>query len=624
MWYTIRELMLSNLKRILFGAPLPTHRIEHERLNVPAGLAIFAADALSSTAYATEEILLALVASAYAVHSGLISVWVAVAIVLLIAVVVTSYRQVIKEYPTGGGAYTIAKENLGKTSSHIAAAALLVDYILTVAVSVSAGVAAFVSTGLVSSAFKTELCLFFTIIIIFVNLRGLKESGRAFAVPAYLFIVLMLTMIGVGIWKLVMMPTGIILPTPQATGTAGSGFGTVAFILVFLKAFSHGCAGLTGIEAVSNGVKSFAEPSSHRANITMTIMGTLLSTIFLGVTYLAFTFNIMPLADETVVSQVARIVFGDHTFLYYLVQFSTMVLLILAANTAFAGFPNVTNLLAHDGYMPRQLMNIGDRLVFNNSIIGLGVLSMLLIFLYSGDTHSLVPLYAVGVFICFTVSQLGMVKHHLKHRRPGWQFGLGINSFGAAVTAAVTVVIAVEKFTEGAWIVFIAIPLIIVMFHSIKRHYLSVAKQLMVVGSGKYSASKLTHTVLVLVSSLNKVTFPALEYAESLSTHVEAIHVSLDPKATEKLKSAWNDWECGVRLTILESPYRSINRPVFDYIDEVNSRPNHGMITIIIPEFVTKKWWHNLLHNQSAIMIKALLRFRRGTVVTTVRYYLEE
>ena len=313
----IKDLLLQ-IEQAIIALDIPQ---KHERLDIPAGVAIFAADALSSTAYATEEILLALVASSFIIYSGVISVWVAVAIVILIAIVVMSYRQVIKDYPTGGGTYTIAKENLGKNSSHIAAAALLVDYILTVAVSLSAGTAAIISTGLVSFEYKTELCLLFALIIMFLNLRGLRESGRAFAVPAYLFVVMMLLMVGVGIFKLIMIPETIFLPLPSAVAPSGSGFGTIAFVLVFLKAFSHGCAGLTGIEAVSNGVNSFAEPAAKKANITMTIMGVLLAGLFLGITYLAFAFNITPLTDETVLSQVARIVFGNGTFLYYLLHF---------------------------------------------------------------------------------------------------------------------------------------------------------------------------------------------------------------------------------------------------------------------------------------------------------------
>lgn len=616
--------MYRKLKRLLIGAPIASHHAQHEKLNVPLGLAVFASDALSSTAYATDEILLALAGTAYAAHMGVVSLPVAITIVALIAIVVISYREIIKAYPEGGGAYIVARENLGLNASHIAAAALLIDYVLTVAVSISAGVAALTSTGLFPHEHSTALCIAFTMVIMLVNLRGVKESGVVIAFPAYGFILSMLALVGFGLWKMI---TGQAVVSPgqafSEIGHEAGSFTSLAFILVFLKAFSHGCAGLTGIEAVSNGVKAFKEPSDERANMTMGLMGLLLAGIFLGVTIVAFGFNIMPKEGETIVSQVARNVFGSGTFMYLTVQFSTMIVLILAANTAFAGFPAISSMLADDGFLPRQLMNIGDRLVFNNGIVVLAFLSMLLIILFHGDTHSLIPLYAVGVFVSFTLAQSGMVLHHRRVKDPDWKRGSMINAFGAFVTGSVTLVIAFEKFREGAWIILVAIPLLIWLFRAIRDHYTDVSRQLALPETG-YCPIAIEHTVLVLVSSLHRGTIPAMEYAKTISNKVEAVHIELNPEATRRLRAAWDEWGCGIPLTILKSPYRSITEPLLEYIDEVEDRHEHDLVTIIVPEFVTKQWWHNLLHNQTAVVLKAMLRFRPGKVVTTVRYHLEE
>lgn len=611
--------MYKKLKRLVIGAPIASHQAEHQKLNVTLGLAVFAADALSSTAYATDEILIALAGSSFAAYAGIISLPVALAIAGLIILVVISYRQIIKAYPEGGGAYIVAKDNLGILPSQIAAAALLIDYVLTVAVSVSSGVAQLTSTGLLPVEHTVTLCVAFTVFIMLVNLRGVKESGIAFALPAYIFLFSMASLIGAGLLKL--YGGHGIAPPIMHTETSFS-WADIGFLFVFLKAFSHGCAGLTGIEAVSNGVKAFKEPRPNRANVTMTLMGLLLGAIFLGLTFLAFGFHIMPKADETILSQVSTAVFGK-SFWYYLVQFSTTVLLILAANTAYADFPRVSSFLAADGFLPRQLMSLGDRLVFNNGIAVLCLLAIFLIVGFHGSTNALIPLYAVGVFVCFTSSQVGMVVHHRRKKEPGWQAGIAINGFGAIVTAIVTVILAVEKFTEGAWIVLLIIPTLILIFNAIKRHYLKVGEQLALPDSG-YCPIAIEHTVLVLVSSLHRGTIPALEYAKTISDRVEALHVELNPEATARLKKVWQEWGCGIPLTILKSPYRSLIEPVLEYLDEVEDRYEHDLVTIIVPEFVTKKWWHNLLHNQTSIMLKAMLRFRPGKVVTTVRYHLEE
>jgi hypothetical protein len=401
-----------------------------------------------------------------------------------------------------------------------------------------------------------------------------------------------------------------------------------ALLLIFFRAFSHGCAALTGIEAISNGTKAFKDPIIRNANRTLVIMGCLLATIFIGVTLLAHGFHIMPPPDEseTVISMVARVVFGSGTPFYFFVQFTTMVILILAANTSFSGFPRLANILADDGYLPRQLMTLGDRLVFSNGIIILGLVSSLLIIGFGASTHQLMPLYAVGVFLCFTLAQAGMVMHHLHFKQSHWQSGLVINGLGALATAFVTVLLAVEKFREGAWIVLVIIPILVLMFRTIRNHYRSVGRQLALTEVEPLHPRPLKHTVLVLVSSLNRGTLPALEYARSLSEHVEAVHVELRPEFTQRLKDNWTilTADVPIPLVVLPSPYRSVIEPILSYIDEVEARDEDDWVTVIVPEFVTKKFWHNILHNQTAFLIKAVLRFRRGKVVTTVRYYLDE
>ncbi len=618
--------LLELVRNIIIGKPLPSKLAGDEKLGVVLGLAVFAVDALSSTAYATDEIFLALAVGAYASYTNLLSFPIAIAIASLIGVVVISYIQIIKVYQNEGGAYIVAKENLGRSMSLIAGAALLIDYLLTVVVSISAGVAALTSTGLIKHHYTVIFCVIFTIIITLVNLRGLRESGLVFAFPAYLFIVSMFILFAYGfgefftttnISDLVSAKNEAFFSNPEFS------LANLGFVAIMLRAFSHGCAGLTGIEAVANGVNAFKGNAVKKATTVMMIMGILLATIFLGITLLASIYNVTPNPHETIMSQVATRVFGDGTFLYYLIQFTTMILLILAANTAFAGFPRMANLLAIDGYLPRQLMNIGDRLVFNNGIIFLGVMSIFLLWIYKGDTHLLIPLYAVGVFICFTISQFGMVVHHLNSKsKTAWR-GVLINGFGGTVTLIVTLVIAVQKFYSGAWIVLFLIPLLVLLFSKINAHYKSIVKQLQLTDDFHITIPS-KHKVLVLVSNLGKVTLSSLAYAKSMSGDAEAIHVELNPQATAKLQAEWSKHEDKVPLKILPSPYRSITGPLLKYIDELNEMPEPHWITIIVPEFVTKKLWHNFLHNQTAILLKALLRFRKNTIVSTCRFHLED
>ncbi len=616
----------GKIKRLFLGTPLSSQREKHERLPIPIALAVFASDALSSTAYATEEILIALVATSYALQANMLSLPIAIAIALLMAIVVLSYRQVIHAFPQGGGTYEVSKERLGILAAQVAGSALLIDYVLTVAVSVSAGVAALTSSNLpfLNYEHRVPVALILIVLITLINLRGVRESGKALAFPAYFFMASMALLMGTGLFLIV---TGQVPEAPAEALTlppndAGN-IWNMALMLVVLKAFSHGCAALTGIEAISDGVKVFKEPAHVNANKTLVIMGCVLGTIFIGMTFLAFSFHIQPQAHKTVISLVASQVFGGHSVLFFMFQGATTIILILAANTSFSGFPQLANILAHDGFLPRQLKNLGDRLVFSNGILILGLFSMLLVWMYHANTHALIPLYAVGVFLSFTLAQAGMVIYHQQERQKNWKSGLVINLFGALTTGVVTVILAVEKFTEGAWIVLLAIPIIIVIFRTIKGHYDSIAKQL-VLPDGEYKPVAIAHTALVLVSSLHRGTIPALEYAKTLSDKVEAVHIELHPVSTDRLRQAWNQWGCGVPLTILKSPYRSISGPLLDYIDEVEARYEHNLVTVIVPEFVPKRWWHNLLHNQTSLVIRALLRFKKGKVVTTVRYHLEE
>jgi amino acid transporter len=631
--------MLGKLKRLLIGDPIPTSGESHHRLPIPVGMAVFASDALSSTAYATEEILIALTGSVFAVQAGLLSLPVALAIALLLAIVVISYRQVIEAYPNGGGTYRVSKARLGTSAGLVAGAALLIDYVLTAAVSVSAGISAVMSTGLITQQLRVPLAIGAIFLIMLVNLRGVKETGKAFILPTYIFIISIFWMIGQGLYQCLFLgqAPGVFYDFTQLSthglaalmpsGTAGAGLtdNTMALtmVLVLLKAFSHGCAALTGIEAVSDGAKAFKEPTAKNANRTLLLLGVLLTAMFLGVSFLAYAFHITPLAHETVVSQIAHRVFGNGNVMYFIVQFATLTILTLGANTSFSDFPRLSSFLAQDGFLPRQLINQGDRLVFSNGIIILSMLSMLLIFIYHGDPHDMIPLYSVGVFIAFTLSQSSMVVYHWQERQTGWQKKLVINGLGALATGLVMLLLAIEKFTEGAWIVLVALVLVVIFFRTISNHYKSVGKQLALPVTG-YCPIPIEHTVLVLVSSLNRGTIPALEYAKTISDKVEAVHVELKPEATERLRKAWAEWGCGTQLTVLPSPYRSLSEPLIKYIDEVEARYEHDLVTIIVPEFVTKKTWHNLLHNQTALLIKTLLRFKRGKVVTTVRYYLEE
>jgi amino acid transporter len=603
---------LNNLKRLFVGTPLPTAQSRHERLGKATALAVFASDPLSSVAYATEAILLVLIVAGPAALSY--SLPIGVGIAALILIVITSYRQTIRAYPQGGGAYIVAKDNLGVFPALLAGAALLVDYVLTVAVSVAAGMDAVTSALPTLYPYRIWLCLAAVIAIAIANLRGIRESGKIFAAPTYLFVASILGMIawglgGATLGRLVEAPY-----EPHAPGLQGIG------LFLFLRAFAAGCTALTGVEAVSDGVPAFRPPEAHNARIVMAWLGALSVTMFLGITYLAYDLGVVPGGGETVVSKIARQVFGEGV-IYYEIQAVTMLILLLAANTAFADFPRLSFFLARDRFIPRQFSTQGDRLVFSNGIVILAGLAGLLIVVFQGETQELLPLYAIGVFISFTASQAGMVRRWLRLREAGSAWRIWFNAIGALFTGTVLVTLAVTKFTEGAWIVVFLIPALVVIFLTVHRHYDTVAAQLSL--EGMVPPPPMDGTILVLVGDLHRGVVQALQYAQSLSPTAKAVYVETDPERTRRLEERWGKWGMGIPLVVLNSPYRSLLGPLMEYIDQLQrQRGEHHVVTIVLPEFIPAKWWQQLLHNQTALLIKGQLLFRRNVVVTDVPYHL--
>jgi len=607
------EGLLSQFKRFVVGKPIPSHLAQHERLSRVTGLAVLSSDALSSVAYATEEILRVLIL----VGAGALSFASPIAFVIaaILAVVVFSYRQTIHAYPTGGGAYLVSKDNLGEMPALIAAAALLIDYILTVAVSIAAGVAAITSAFPQWHVNRVEMTLGFVLVLMLGNLRGIRESGRIFAVPTYFFIVTILMLIGVGTWRVLSSTVHPIVPVDPVPTTHD----TLSLFLL-LTAFSNGCTAMTGVEAVSNGVPAFKPPEAKNAAATMLMMAVLSITMFLGITLLAHAYHIVPSEQETVVSQLARAVFGDRGFAYYAVQAATMLILVLAANTAYADFPRLASILARDRYVPRQFMNQGDRLAFSNGIVGLSVFAGILLVAFRGDTHSLIPLYMIGVFVSFTLSQAGMVVHWRRTGGPGWRTSAAINGVGAVVTGIVLLVVATTKALEGAWIIMLLIPLNVLLFRLTRRHYDGVASQLTL--RGWQSRGPRHNTVLVPISGIQRAVVEALDYAKTLSSDVRVVYVNVDPVATEHLKSTWDQYGEGLPLVVLESPYRSLMEPLLEYVEQVSAERPDGYVTVVLPEFVPARWWHHLFHNQRALLIKGALLFKPNTVVTSVPFHL--
>src|SRR2546426_358859 len=604
------------LKRLLVGLPLKTKQAVHERLPKRLALAVFASDPLSSVAYATEEILLVLVLAGSAVV--FCSVPVSLTIILLLTILTIAYRQIIYEYPEGGGAYTVAKSNLGQLPGLTAAAALMIDYVLTVAVSVAAGVAALTSAAPALFPHREALGLLAIVTIVVINLRGVRESGRFFAVPTYLSIGALFLMLGVGLTHVM---TGQAAQVVQEKSVNPVPVVESLTLFLILRAFAAGCTALTGMEVISNGVKAFKRPESENAALTMIGMSLILGTLFLGISALAYQYGVLPREDETVVSQLARAVFGGG-LLYYLVQAATMLLLVLAANSAFAGFPYLASILARDGYMPHQMAGIGDRLVFSNGIVILGVLAGLLIILFRGDTHALIPLYAVGVFISFTLSQAGMVRRWVTKRGRHWRKKLVVNGVGALTTGVATLIIAGTKFLHGAWIVVALIPLIILWFRSIHAHYIAVAEQVALERDHRPPLPR-RNTVVVPISGVNRAVIRAVDYARGRSADVRAVLVDVDPEETARIQIQWAQWGCGVDLVVLPSPYRSVVGSLLDYIEELLEKDHNGWVTVVIPEILPARWWQNILHNQRALILKAALLFKDRVILTDVPFHLE-
>jgi amino acid transporter len=602
---------LSRLKRLFVGSPLPTAQSRHERLSRSTALAVFASDALSSVAYATEEILLVLVLAGTAALSY--SIPISIAIAILIAIVVSSYRQTIRAYPQGGGAYIVSKDNLGVPAGLVAGAALLIDYVLTVAVSVAAGIAALTSAVPALFPYRPWLCVAAVVAVAVANLRGIRESGKIFAAPTYLFIGSLGVLIiygGLGAF-FDFLPEAPYQRHPP--GLEGVG------LFLFLRAFASGCTALTGVEAVSDGVPAFKPPEAHNARIVLTVLGVILIVLFLGITFLAYDFGIAPRHEETVVSQLARHVFGGGA-IYFEIQAVTMLILLLAANTSFADFPRLSFFLARDRFIPRQFATQGDRLVFSNGILILSGLAALLLVIFSGDTHALIPLYAVGVFLSFTLSQASMVRRWLRLKEEGWWWRWWLNAIGALVTGLVMITIAATKFTHGAWIVVLLIPTLVAVFVIVHRHYEEVAVQLSL--DAFSPPPPMTNTVLVLVGDIHRGVIKAIQYAKTLSPNAKAVFVETDPERTRRLEEKWGKYGMGVPLIVLTSPYRSLLGPLTKYVDHLQNQGENHVVTIVLPEFIPARWWQLGLHNQTAFLIKGAMLFRKNVIVTDVPYHL--
>ena len=612
------------LKRVIVGRPLATAEREHQRIPKSIALAVFSSDAISSTAYATEEILfVTAVAATSSLHIGLDRlIPIAAAVAVLLAIVVTSYRRTIFAYPQGGGSYVVSRENLGKYPSLVAGASILVDYILTVAVSISAGVAAIISipafSGLADQ--RVPLALALIALITMANLRGIKESGQIFAVPTYVYIVTMSALVLYGLARSFLGDLDPVEFDPERAEVVRETGGALGLFLL-LKGFSSGAVALTGIEAIADGVPAFRQPASRNAAVTLTWMATILGTLFFGTAVLSHRLHPYPSHEETVLSQLGQAVFGGGP-LYLLLQFATALILVLAANTAYADFPRLSSIIARDGFLPRQLSNRGDRLVFSNGIVFLAFAASGLIIAFGGLTNALIPLYAVGVFTGFTLSQLGMVRYQQRMRAPGWRLAVAISGTGAFATFVVLLIVAATKFTSGAWVPIVVLPAIISFFLAIRRHYDKVARALEI-APGDVRPEAFNHTVVVLVGRVHRGVIKALNYAKSMRpNHLAAVYMASDDEEAQAMLRQWEAFRLDVPLEIVPSPYRDLVQAVEGYLDELDERWHNDTVTVLIPEFVVDRWYENVLHNQSALALKLALLDRRGTVVTSVPYHL--
>jgi amino acid transporter len=615
----------ADLRHFLLGRVLATSELPHERLTKVKGLAIFSSDNLSSSAYATEEILLILVLAGTAALVNVVPI--ALAIACLAAIVVTSYRQTIRAYPNGGGAYVVAKENLGVPASLVAGSSLFVDYILTVAVSTAAGVAAITSALPELHEVKVYMAIAFVGLLTLGNLRGIRESGTIFAIPTYFFIFIFGGMLVVGGFRLLLGHdlTAATPPHPIEEGTQA------LTVFLLLRAFASGCAALTGVEAMANGVPFFKPPEAKNASTTLVWMAIILSVFFLGTALLARQFDIAPSETRTVVAQIAQTVFGGSSPFFYAVQIGTALILILAANTSFSGLPAATSVMARDGVMPKQFSFRGDRLAFSNGILVVGVLSCVLLVVFQADTHKLIPLYAFGVFTAFTLSQGGMVAHWYRHQEPGWRRAALVNFVGATATGVVAFIIGATKFMDGAWISMALMALLVLVMWRIRVHYSDANRQL---GRGLTGAEPVAdyfygasagrpQTVIVPVDEINRAVLRTMAYARTLSSNATAVHVTDERESADALRRQWEQSVPDVPLVVVESPYRSLVEPIIAYIEALDRTQPNQMVTVVLPEFVPKRFWQRFLHNQLSTRLKKALIDRRNTVVVDVPYHFQ-
>jgi amino acid transporter len=628
--------LLARIRGLLFGKPIPTSKQKHERLSKFFALPVFASDAISSNAYATEEILAAFAIAGAGAIAWSYGIWITGAIVALLAIVVVSYTLTIHAYPHGGGSYIVTRENLGTKWGLIAAAALLTDYVLTVAVSISAGVAAITSANANLAEYAVMMGVGFVALVAFMNLRGLRESGAVFAIPTYGFVLCVSITIIVGLYKVFsgqhIEPVNQTFPIEhQVTG--------MAMLFLCLRAFAGGCSAMTGTEAVADGIPAFRAPEAKNASETLWIMAAILAFLFLGISTLAMHYKAVPGIHgghvETILSQIARGVFGKGWF-YYLIQGATAAILVLAANTAYQDYPRLSSILARDRFAPRQFARVGDRLVFNNGILVLSLLAAGLIILFKCKPHAMIPLYAIGVFISFTLSQFSMGLRTLRAKKRHWKVLCGISFFGSFVTCVVSVVTAAMKFTEGpkipigdfsiptgAYIVLIVILVMVYTLSKINHHYLELGRQLRI-DDFETAVPEVRSTAIVLVGGIHKGVLGALEYAKTLSHDCRALYIEIDAAETALVTERWEKLGLDMPLVVLESKYRSMIDPVMKYLEEAKKEREHHVITVVLPEFVPRKWWHQILHGQSGLMLKVALMLRKDIILTNVRYYLEK
>ena len=594
--------MFAKLKDLLIGPALPTQTMAQKQLNKVRALAAFSPDALASIAYANQEIYLGLIVAGSA---GLSFAWpIGLAITGVLVIVAISYFQTIHGYPSGGGSYIVARSNLGVLPGLVAAAALMIDYVLNAAVSLTAGVAALASAFPVLWPYRVQLALALLVVITLVNLRGVREAGTFMAVPVYLFLGTYLTMLTYGFVRLLIEGT-----TPIALPVSSS-FEPLTLVLI-LHAFSTGCTALTGIEAISNGVPAFTSPQSKNAGRTLIVMALLMGTLFIGSIGLTQFMGVVAGSQETILSALARRLLGNGLF-YFIIQFTTLMILAVAANTSFMDFPRVSAILAKDGFLPRQMTGLGDRLVFTNGILFLAIATGALIIIFGGDTHSLVPLFAIGAFLAFTLSQTGMVVHWWRERGKAWILKAVANGVGAVATLTTLVVVIYSKFLEGAWITVLLVPLIVMVFQKISRHYKEVRKELSLRGLPPSLRPFGELRVVVPISGIHRAMVGAVNFARTISKDITAVYVELEPGTGEKAQAEWEAWWPDIPMVIITSPYRSIVEPLLNYLERTDLEHNDGQLaTVVLPEFVPSRWWQALLHNQTAWLMKAALLYSR-------------